>query len=111
MAEKLDLMIATGSWSRERPPSSKSDTASHEQSTTGSDYGEEVSAGTVASIPEGPPKASRKEIRKKEEVELAGKWSRQEIIWEKERRRKANRAKKSKRKKKAEDTEEGDEGE
>jgi hypothetical protein len=104
-------MIATGSWSRETIQSNKSVTAPHNDSTHSSNHGEEVSGGIVFSIPEKPQKASRKETRKKEEVELAGKWSRQEIIWEKERRRKANRAKKSKRKKRAEDTEEGDEAE
>lgn len=104
-------MIATGSWSRETIPSNKSDTAPHNDPIHSPNHGEKLSAGIASSIPEEPLKASRKETRKKEEVELAGKWSRQEIIWEKERRRKANRTKKSKRKKRAEDTEEGDEAE
>lgn len=42
--------------------------------------------------------------RKEKEKELAGVWSREEIRWEKERRRKANRAKKSKKKSKRDGT-------
>lgn len=87
LAEKLDMMIATGAWSRETPSAS---------STTQSDRENRIANTT---LPEKPKKPSRKELRKTEELELAGKWSRQEIQWEKERRRKANRAKKSKRKK------------
>jgi hypothetical protein len=52
--------------------------------------------------------ANRKESRRAEEVAMAEQWSRQEILWEKERRRKANRAKKSKRKKKDEEADDGD---
>jgi hypothetical protein len=55
-------------------------------------------------------KAERKTARRKAEEDMAGQWSRQEILWEKERRRKANRAKKSKRKHRK-GGEEGDEGE
>lgn len=36
--------------------------------------------------------------RKEQEREMAGVWSREEIRWEKERRRKLNKAKKSKKK-------------
>ncbi|EIW70490.1 hypothetical protein TREMEDRAFT_60995 [Tremella mesenterica DSM 1558] len=43
--------------------------------------------------------SSRDLSRKDKERQLAGVWSKQEIKWEKERRRKANRAKKSKKKK------------
>ena len=42
----------------------------------------------------------RVKTKKEREKELAGVWSREEMKWEKERRRKLNRAKKSKRKKK-----------
>lgn len=42
---------------------------------------------------------AEKRSKKEKERELAGAWSKDEVRWEKERRRKANRAKKSKRKK------------
>lgn len=38
------------------------------------------------------------QTRKEKEKELAGQWSRDEIRWEKERRRKSNKAKKAKKK-------------
>lgn len=111
LAEKLDLMIATGTWIRE-PTSKERKTGSASNADAVEDRprkADVVCPGQSSVQPEAPgsdaepqpqPKLSRKESRKKEETAIAEQYSRQEIQWEKERRRKANRAKKSKRRKK-----------
>jgi protein subunit release factor B len=50
-----------------------------------------------------------KKSRKENETEMAGVWSRDEIRWEKERRRKVNKAKKTKKKRKESAVDLGDE--
>lgn len=88
LAEKLDLLRAHET-ARLREP--KSD--------------------TVANPPEGHIEngGGVRKSRKEKEKEMAGVWSRDEIRWEKERRRKVNKAKKTKKKRKESAVELGDE--
>lgn len=89
-------MIAVGSWSREGQAKPDSVVAGDGSPLSSAKSEAETS------VP------SRKESRRAEEVAMAEQWSRQEILWEKERRRKANRAKKSKRKKRDGEADEDD---
>lgn len=82
MAERLDLIRARAT----------SERGEGHSSTQGSSVSGEEGDGM-----NDPPKVL---TRKEKEKQLAGQWSRDEIRWEKERRRKLNQAKKTKKKRK-----------
>ena len=121
LAEKLDMMVATGLWSREQPATRAGETdggrfapkattvavveaennVTRERDRLPAEVGQTAAErANEAPSPRGP-KQARKAEKKAAELHLAGQWSRQEIQWEKERRRKVNRSKKVKKKKRA----------
>lgn len=65
-----------------------------------------VDTALTAPGPHGPPQAPEKQSRKEKLAAEARSWSKQELRWEKERRRKLNRSKKVKKRKKGEDGDE-----
>lgn len=87
LAEKLDLLRAHEAARARSAPDHM------EPIGTVTDEVDDVGNGTGTGV-------ERKKSRKEVEKEVAGVWSRDEIRWEKERRRKLNQAKKTKTKKK-----------
>ena len=111
------MMIATGLWSRDagkdKPNASKADITNidggwprvvginDDSARTTSDAQPRSKDTVEIHVQKKTEQTARREVKKAQELDLANQWSRQEIQWEKERRRKANRSKKVKRKKKA----------
>jgi hypothetical protein len=101
MAERLDLLRASGEWDPRtgvyRPGN---------RGKGGSDDGEGSTA-AMATRDDKDGGAMHGMAGKEKEGGVGGIWSKAELRWEKERRRKINRAKKTKRKKREGDAEEG----
>lgn len=102
LAEKLDLLRAHEAARMRKPESGEGAGAG-----AGDGGGLEGTEGTGQDA--GAVGKVVKMTRKEKEKDMAGVWSRDEIRWEKERRRKVNKAKKTKKKRKESASEDGDE--